>query len=139
MTVISAMDHINNVLTASSNSDKYSLPIHAALTISKRTLSKYHDKATGELEVYWIVMGMLVLSLIYIFLTAMHPVLHPCHKLEYFKQNGWDEALIETACSIVQDEFNRSYCSLDIKGDNSTVVTTQTNGDITVGHYFADI
>ena len=69
----------------------------------------------------------------------MHPVLHPYHKLEYFKQNGWDEALIETACSIVQDEFSRLYCSLDIKGDNGTVVITQTNGDITVGCHFADI
>ena len=61
-TVIPAMDHINNVLTASSNSNKYSLPIRAALTISKRTLSKYYNKATGESEVYRIAMGTLVLQ-----------------------------------------------------------------------------
>jgi hypothetical protein len=53
------MAFINKVLTESSNSSsKLSLPIRAALTIGKRTLSKYYHK-TGESEVYRIAMGML--------------------------------------------------------------------------------
>ena len=54
----------------------------------------------------------------------MNLVLHPCHKLEYFKRNNWDEASIEAMHDIVQDEFNQSYWLLDIKEDD---VTTQTN------------
>jgi hypothetical protein len=50
----------------------------------------------------------------------MQLVLHPRHKLEYFKQNNWEDASIEAAYEIVQDEFDRSYWLLDIEGDNST-------------------
>jgi len=57
-TVIPAMDLIDKVLTASSeSSSKYSLAVRAALTIGKRTLDKYHNK-TGESDVYRIAMGM---------------------------------------------------------------------------------
>jgi len=133
------MDHIDKVLTTSSDSDKYSIPICASLTIGKHTLSKYYSK-TGESEVYQIAMSMLVpfLSLIYIFLTAIHLVLHPRHKLEYFKRNGWDEASIETARNIVQDEFDRSYSLLDIEENQSTASTTQTDCNITVCCSFAN-
>ena len=138
-TVIPAMDHIDKVLTTSSDSNKHSLSIRASLTIGKRTLSKYYNKA-GDSEVYWIAMSTPVpfLSIIYIFLIAIHLVLHPCHKLEYFKRNGWDEVLIQTARDIVQDEFDRSYCSLDVEGDRSTASTTQTESNIAVGHHFAN-
>ena len=52
------MELINNVLTTSSkSSSKFSLAICAALTIGKRTLSKYYNK-TGESEVYHIAKGM---------------------------------------------------------------------------------
>ena len=50
----------------------------------------------------------------------MQLVLHPCHKLEYFKQNNWNDVSIEAARKIIQDEFDRSYWLLDIEGDNST-------------------
>jgi len=138
-TIIPAMDHIDKVLTTSLDSDKYSIPIHASLTIGKHMLSKYYGK-TGESEVYQITMSMLVpfLSLIYIFLTAIHLVLHPCHKLEYFKRNSWDEVSIKTAHNIVQDKFNRSYHLLDIEENQSTASTTQTNHDVTVCHSFAN-
>jgi len=133
------MDLIDKVLTTSSDSSKYSLSIRASLAISKHTLSKYYNKA-GESDVYWIAMSIPLpfLSLIYIFLIAIHLVLHPCHKLEYFKRNGWDEVLIETARDIVQDEFDRSYCSMDIEGDRSTANTTQTLSNIAVGCYFTN-
>ena len=57
-TVIPAMDLIDKVLTTSSISpSKYSLAIHAALFIGKKTLNKYYNK-TGESEVYRIAMSM---------------------------------------------------------------------------------
>jgi len=51
------MELINDVLTTSSkSSSKFSLAIHAALTIGKRALLKYYNN-TGESEVYHIAMG----------------------------------------------------------------------------------
>jgi hypothetical protein len=51
------MELIDRVLTISSDSSsKLSLAVRAALTIGKRTLSKYYNK-TGESEVYRIAMG----------------------------------------------------------------------------------
>jgi hypothetical protein len=48
------MEHINNVLTTSSeSSSEFSIAICAALTLGKQTLDKYYNK-TGESEVYCI-------------------------------------------------------------------------------------
>lgn len=41
-------------------------------------------------------------------------VLHPRHKLQYFKTAGWEEAWIEAAKEIVHDEFDRTYAFMDI-------------------------
>ena len=50
----------------------------------------------------------------YYFLTTLFwlarlLVLHPCHKLDYFKKAKWDNEWINTARQIVQDEFKCSY------------------------------
>ncbi|KIM35200.1 hypothetical protein M413DRAFT_46116, partial [Hebeloma cylindrosporum] len=66
-TVIPAMDHIDEYLATASRDVKYSGAIHAALTLRKKTLNRYYDK-TDHSEVYRIAM-----------------VLHPRHKLHYFK------------------------------------------------------
>ena len=47
-------------------------------------------------------------------------VLHPCHKLEYFRRNNWTDESIEAALEIVQNKFDRAYWLLDIEEDNST-------------------
>ena len=60
--------------------------------------------------------------------TAGHPVLHPRHKLEYFKRNKWDEASIDAARDLLQDEFDRLYWLLDVDGDTNV---SQVNGDTT--------
>ena len=65
----------------------------------------------------------------------MHLVLHPRHKLEYFKRNNWDESSIEAARDIVQDEFDWSYWLLDVEEDNST---THTGQNLTVSCSFAN-
>ena len=41
-------------------------------------------------------------------------VLHPQHKLEYFRNAGWEEAWITTAQRIVEDVYKRCYASRDI-------------------------
>jgi|SRR5947208_13718806 hypothetical protein len=59
-TVIPAMDIIDQSLSAlSESSSRYSLAIHAALTIGKRTLHKYYNK-TRESNVYCIAMSTFV-------------------------------------------------------------------------------
>jgi len=40
-------------------------------------------------------------------------VLHPRHKLHYFKNAGWQTEWIEKAEEIVRTVFNQSYGSLD--------------------------
>ena len=44
-------------------------------------------------------------------------VLHPCHKLKYFENAGWEEEWIDTAHQIVQDEFDRTYAFMDVDAD----------------------
>jgi hypothetical protein len=36
-------------------------------------------------------------------------VLHPWHKLTYFKATGWEDEWISAAENIVRAKFNRSY------------------------------
>ncbi|KII83106.1 hypothetical protein PLICRDRAFT_119819 [Plicaturopsis crispa FD-325 SS-3] len=89
--VIPAMDHIDAVLATQSIDATLSASIRAAVLMGKKTLNRYYDK-TDSSEVYRIAM-----------------VLHPRHKLEYFKNAGWDESWIATAKDIVVDEYKRSY------------------------------
>jgi len=67
---------------------------------------------TDSSEVYRIAMGMfliLVLYMFYRYLFYCNIVLHPRHKLSYFKQAGWPTEWINTAEDIVRTKFNRSY------------------------------
>ena len=44
----------------------------------------------------------------------MFLVLHPCHKLRYFKDANWTPEWIDAAHSIeVRDEYKRKYAALD--------------------------
>ena len=131
------MDHIDKALTTlSGSSSRFSLAIRAALTIGKKTLDKYHNK-TGESDVYHIVMGVFLPPQLYVCctlltLTHWYIVLHPCHKLEYFKRNKWDAKSIEAAHDLVQDEFDRSYWLLDVEGDDRT---THADGNVSVSDH----
>ncbi|KAG6913747.1 hypothetical protein DXG01_004556, partial [Tephrocybe rancida] len=42
--------------------------------------------------------------------------LHPCNKLAYFKNAGWQIEWIETAGGLVEEELKRTYA--DFKGTN---------------------
>jgi hypothetical protein len=104
------MDHIDEHLATAATSPKYSPAIKAALAIGKKTINRYYDK-TDHSEVFRIAMGT--------WYTLIHNstnnilVLHPRHKLQYFKNAGWSAEWIETAKALVRDEFDRSYASLD--------------------------
>lgn len=44
-------------------------------------------------------------------------MLHPQHKLLYFKAADWEDNWIQTAEQLVREEFERSYLSLDADSD----------------------
>ncbi|KIK32215.1 hypothetical protein CY34DRAFT_102007, partial [Suillus luteus UH-Slu-Lm8-n1] len=44
-------------------------------------------------------------------------VLHPHHKLSYFKSAGWEDAWIKTVEDLVHKEFERSYLNMEIRDD----------------------
>ncbi|KAF9540334.1 hypothetical protein CPC08DRAFT_602406, partial [Agrocybe pediades] len=88
------MDHIDQHLAT--HAVDYDLPIaihtiHAATSLGKVTLNKYYN-ATDHSKVYRIAM-----------------VLHPRHKLSYFKQAGWKALWIEAAEEIDRPEYKRTY------------------------------
>ncbi|KAG2030878.1 hypothetical protein BDR03DRAFT_811169, partial [Suillus americanus] len=82
--VIPTMDHIDSVFTNGIiKRDTLEPAIRAALSLAKRTLNRYYS-LTNSSKVYRIAM-----------------VLHPHHKLSYFKSTGWEEEWIETAETLV--------------------------------------
>jgi len=126
------MDHIDKFL-ATASERQYSPVIRAALAIGKRTINKYYNM-TDHSEVYRIAMGM-SFTPIYILLPSKSKfsVLHPHHKLEYFKKHGWDATWIKTARQIVRDEFDRSYAMTDANADENVM---QIDTDKPVSYVF---
>ncbi|KAG1827661.1 hypothetical protein EV424DRAFT_1537239 [Suillus variegatus] len=99
-TVISAMDLIEEKLMSYSRNKNYSPAIRAAVRLAKETLNRYYE-LTDRSEVYCIAM-----------------VLHPRHKLAYFKTARWEDDWINTAETLVRDKFQCSYCALDVEGED---------------------
>jgi len=50
----------------------------------------------------------------YLIILTVYQVLHPRHKLEYFKRAGWDDEWIATTREIVQTEYDRSYAFMEV-------------------------
>jgi hypothetical protein len=117
-TVIPAMDHIDDVLTNQSlDNATFSPAIRAACTLSKKTLNRYYNK-TDHSENYRIAMGMSFTHSVAVFPPLRcFSVLHPAYKLEYFRARDWEQDWIETAESMVREEFARSYGDMEV-GDN---------------------
>ena len=52
-------------------------------------------------------------------------MLHPRHKLSYFKTAGWEDEWIKTVEALVRDEFERSYMYIqDVEDTPATISTT---------------
>jgi hypothetical protein len=64
-------------------------------------------------------------------------VLHPHHKLAYFKNTWWEDAWIETAATLVLNEFEWSYLEVGIQenGDDIEVSNTAAH-EVCVFLYF---
>ncbi|KAG2090998.1 uncharacterized protein F5147DRAFT_527212, partial [Suillus discolor] len=78
-TVIPAMDLMDEKLTTYSLDDKYLPAIRAAVGLAKKTLNRYYQ-LTDHSDVYRIAM-----------------ILHPRHKLVYFKVANWENEWIDAA------------------------------------------
>jgi hypothetical protein len=121
------MDIIDGMIaTTSEASHKYCLAIRTTLAVGSMTLNKYYNK-TDSSEVYHISMGVFCMLLSSSSLTAILLVLHPRHKLEYFKKNGWCDSWIEAAHDIVREEFDRSYTSLEIASEGDDLDVSSDN------------
>ncbi|TFY61175.1 hypothetical protein EVG20_g7153 [Dentipellis fragilis] len=110
--VIPAMDHIDQHFATETLNTKLNPAIHASISIAKRTLNHYYN-LTDSSEVYRIAM-----------------ILHPRHKLEYFKHANWEADWIDTAREIVRDEFDRSYASVAIP-DNEAADDAESSAETT--------
>ncbi|KAA1478819.1 hypothetical protein DENSPDRAFT_757967, partial [Dentipellis sp. KUC8613] len=77
--VIPAMDHIDEYFATEALNTTLSPAIRASISTAKRTLNRYYN-LTDTSEVYCITM-----------------VLHPRHKLDYFKNANWESDWINTA------------------------------------------
>ncbi|KAI0363453.1 hypothetical protein BV20DRAFT_958248 [Pilatotrama ljubarskyi] len=94
--VIPAMDHIDNTLMDYTRpGSTLAPPISAALRLAKKTLNKYY-KLSDLSATYRIAM-----------------VLHPGHKLEYFKKARWPTHWVKTARDMVHEEYGSSYCDME--------------------------
>ncbi|KAG6905926.1 hypothetical protein DXG01_016909 [Tephrocybe rancida] len=93
--VIPVMDRIDTLFTDTLHSTT-NPALCAAIKSGKTTLNQYYSR-TDEVEIFRISM-----------------ILHPRHKVTYFKNAGWQINWINSAHELVQDEFSRTYA--DFKG-----------------------
>lgn len=124
------MDHIDTYFTNTIKPDGDSnRAIRAAIGLGKKTLNRYYSN-TDAVEVYRIAMSTLCLFFVPNSSTDIYTVLHPRHKLEYFKTAAWEQDWMETAEALVRDEFERSYSALPVadeegdKGDSDVEMVT---------------
>ncbi|KAG2029511.1 hypothetical protein BDR03DRAFT_880567, partial [Suillus americanus] len=95
-TVIPTINHIDKMLLAHESSSSLNSAVQSALTLGKKTLDHYYS-LTDKSDVYCVAM-----------------VLHPCHKLQYFRMAQWDQDWIKTAEQLICDEFDLNYANLDV-------------------------
>ncbi|KIM69828.1 hypothetical protein SCLCIDRAFT_102639 [Scleroderma citrinum Foug A] len=95
--VLPAMDYIDEAFTTGMlNQCRFDPAIHSAIGLTKRTLNKYYQ-LTDLSKLYCIAL-----------------VLHPCHKMEYFKQAKWRADWIADADQLICDTYALHYTSRDI-------------------------
>ena len=111
------MDHIDEYLATACQNIKCLKAIHAVLALRKQTLNHYYDK-TDHSDVYRIGMGKSFHSFyVSIYFKSSPAVLHPHHKLHYFKKTGWKDSWIKTSLDIVHAEFNQTDALMDVNDE----------------------
>jgi len=63
-------------------------------------------------------------------------VLHPRHKLQYFKNAGWEEEWIDAAAKIVHNKYERSYSHLGHPNDETSAVENDVGSKVRLIHLF---
>ena len=116
------MDIIDKHLATAALNNKYEPSIQAALVVGKRHLNKYYNM-TDHSDLYRIAMDMYFYSKIrYIIrLDQTIQVLHPSHKLDYFRSAGWEDEWVETTKGIVHTEFERTYAGTGVEDGADSV------------------
>jgi hypothetical protein len=123
--VIPAMDHIDQHLATASLNRTYSPTVRVALAMGKSTLNKYYN-LTDASELYRIAMGNDPINFTWFaMLTRLSTVLHPRHKLQYFRHAEWPQEWIDTARDIVRSVFERSYVPKPAAGDEQAQTTVK--------------
>jgi hypothetical protein len=115
------MDAIDETLATSALSSKHSPALQAALSMGKKTLNRYYEK-TDLSNTYRIAMGTSFSFTFFSFIAyrsgvpssfftdcSIFSVLHPRHKLSYFKIAKWEDDWIKAARQLVRAEFDLSY------------------------------
>ena len=73
-----------------------------------------------------------MISYSFTFFSHLWLVLHPRHKLRYFKNAEWQEEWIETAEEIVRTEFDLSYGSWDTSWSTTRETRLDTKAKVRV-------
>ncbi|KAF5356700.1 hypothetical protein D9758_013728 [Tetrapyrgos nigripes] len=108
-TVVPVLDEIDRKFTEWALNTTLDPAIHAAVSLAKKTLNKYYGKFDYS-EVYRVAM-----------------VLHPHHKLNYFKTAEWPESWKNMALEIVRDVYERDYKSkMTVENDAMDVDEPET-------------
>ena len=89
--VIPVMDIIDDTLDENSTSPDLQLCICQATRFARVTLNWYYEKT----------------DLSNMYCTAM--ILHPSHKLQYFKNAEWEQEWVDIAVELVKNEFIENY------------------------------
>ncbi|KAG2070278.1 hypothetical protein BDR04DRAFT_1019269, partial [Suillus decipiens] len=97
--VIPAMDHVSKMLISYFYNKKYLPSIHSAVWLANNTLNRYYQ-LTDKSQTYHISM-----------------VLHPQHKLDYFKVTQQEDDWIKSTEQLVHKEFEYSYLSISDDSD----------------------
>ena len=113
------MDHINKVLSTISMSTKFSKPIQVACGITKKALKCYYSY-TDMSATYHITMSKFCVFCVLPpanVLTFVLLVLHPSHKVHYFKM-CWPEAWYTTAKELLIKKYRGSYKGCYVNKDS---------------------
>lgn len=111
--VILVMYYLDQQLTTSALDTWYSKLIKASITLGKKTLNWYYDM-TDHLEIYHIAMGQWIyFVLIPSYVLNPFTVLHPHHKLKYFRRAGWKDDWILMVQKIIHKVFEHSYLEVE--------------------------
>ncbi|KIM51047.1 hypothetical protein SCLCIDRAFT_46451, partial [Scleroderma citrinum Foug A] len=107
--VIPAMDYIDEVFTTGMLDHTHFDPaICATIRLAKKTLNKYYS-LTDSSKVYCIAM-----------------ILHPCYKLEYFKQAKWNVDWIDTAQDLIRATYDSTYAPCHVQEDDRSATESST-------------